>query len=941
MMLFTRRLEKTMDNPDKEIAKVPAASRSFDERPLNPLVDEQQILKRMSVTSGEVFWTADLNFQTQYVSPSVYYLTGETPEEHKKKGITDKFTPESVAILLRAYEDRNKQVLEGNADPNEGLRVDVEHYDNAGGRFWVQISAIGVRDEKGQLIGIQGITRNIHEAKTAQLKLAQSEARFRMLAENLHGVIYLCHNDQRFRTVYISESIYDLLGYPAEMFISDELSFAELYHPDDQARVYDAVDKCITEGKAFHLIYRAKHRDGTWRWIEEKGKTIAGERGEKLLEGFLSDVSERIAREEQVRESESRFEQLFNANNDSISLVYLLPNGELSNFIEINDAAGEVIGYSKEELLQMGIQDLEEPTSAAEIEKRINEIKQNGFSRFETRFVAKDGAIVTLDVKTKLIEYQGRPALLNIGRDITQSKIDRKKLEESEEKFLKAFHNSPNIIGLSDLETGEYLEVNHTFTHKTGYTLEDIKGRKVADLLQLDPEFRRQAMEQLCKNGCVRDLETVIYTKANQPMQVSLSADLITIQGKQYNLTTGMDIGPIKQAEKELIRAKELAEESNRLKSHFLSNMSHELRTPLNGIMGFAQLLKERLQGEDDLEMANMIYSSGQRLLKTLNNILELSKIDAGKIQMQSQAVELVTLSKNAVKLFSPLALSKGMELQFKSSFSKLVVQSDDHILEKIIQELIHNAIAYTHEGIILLELYALESGDEKEIILAVSDPGIGITTEHQKQIFEPFRQASEGWNRSFEGTGLGLTICERYARALGAEIRLISEPGMGSTFSIVLPYSLVLDKDLQKEQYPDHSEVQVLPTAKAPARILLVDDDNLCETLVKHMLDAYAIVDYAASAVDALQMLNDGTYELILLDINLRRGIDGTQLLTQIREMPKYHDTPLIALTAYASEEERNALLDHGFSAHLSKPFLANDLRDIVKKWSKKGSGE
>ncbi len=762
-----------MDKPRIDLEKMPkpddTVSGGVLDRPLNPLLDEYQILKRMSNASSEVFWTADLQFRPLYVSPSVYYLTGETPEEHLSKSLIDKFTPESVALLLKAYEDQQKLVLEGKVDPNGCVRVDVEHYDYAGGRFWVQISAIGIRDENGELIGIQGITRNIHEAKTAQLKLEKSEARFRMLAENLHGVIYLCHNDKRFHMDYISESIYDLLGYPAEMFFSDEISFADLYHPDDRARVYETVSKRIAEGEAFQLIYRARHSDGSWRWIEEKGKSIQGIGSETMLEGFLTDVTERIAQEGRIRDSESRYEQLFNDNNDSISVVYLLPNGELSKFIEVNDAAGEVIGYSREELLQMSIQDLEEPTSATEIERRLTEISSKGCSRFETKMLAKDGSTVVLDVKAKLIEYRQRPALLNISRDITQSKIAQNKLEESEEKFYKAFHNSPNIIGLSDLETGEYLEVNHTFTQKTGYTPDNIKGKKIVDLMQMNHQFRHKAMELLTQNGSLRDLETVIYTKTGQALEVSLSAEIITLQGKQYNLTTAMDIGPIKQAERKLILAKELAEESNRLKSNFLSNMSHELRTPLSGILGFAQLLQERLNDEDDLDMANMIYTSGERLLKTLDNILELSKIESGKIQIRSQAVDLVALTKNAVKLFNPLALSKRLDLEFKTSFARLVIHSDDYVLEKIINELIHNAIAFTHEGKVTVGLYTSESETKKQLILAVSDTGIGITSEHQKHIFEPFRQVSEGWNRSHEGNGLGLTICERYTSVMSS----------------------------------------------------------------------------------------------------------------------------------------------------------------------------
>ena len=405
----------------------------------------------------------------------------------------------------------------------------------------------------------------------------------------------------------------------------------------------------------------------------------------------------------------------------------------------------------------------------------------------------------------------------------------------------------------------------------------------------------------------------------------------------QENIETLYDeIQHRKNTETALIQAKETAEENNRLKSNFLSNMSHEVRTPLNGILGFAELLREELNDERTHNMAVTIYKSGKRLLHTLDMVLDLSRIEANKQEITWHVLDLNDAVYKPVHLFTPSVTKKHLKLNFIPLDAPIYLRTDPTILNHILHELIANARKFTEEGAITVRLENNINTDGN-ICISVSDTGIGISKEHLAVVFEPFRQASEGWNRSFEGTGLGLSLCKKYAKLIHGEIKVQSEIGKGSTFSLLLPANLLCEPPAEPLDQVVKQENE-LPKVKVESnflpRILLVDDDYVCYSLVSKMLRDFAEVVHAPNGMEALDMIKHNSYPLILLDINLKSNLSGLIVLDEIRKLPLYSGVPVVAVTAYAMKGDREGLMGQGFSDYLSKPFNKEDLLKIFRQW-------
>jgi signal transduction histidine kinase/ActR/RegA family two-component response regulator len=424
------------------------------------------------------------------------------------------------------------------------------------------------------------------------------------------------------------------------------------------------------------------------------------------------------------------------------------------------------------------------------------------------------------------------------------------------------------------------------------------------------------------------------FIKEIDDLAVGIYEMKVTIQSIIEELKSEIVIR--QKTEDELLHAKEKAEESNRLKTNFLANMSHELRTPLSGILGFSELLSATCNEPANHEMVSMISQSGDRLLKTLNLILDLSRVEANNQEIELKTIDLNEHILQAVRLFQPVAFQKNLELSFEPADSIRFIKSDPNMIEHITYELVNNAIKYSNTGRILI---TAKLKSDFYVLIQVQDSGIGIPIDKQDIIFDAFRQVSEGWNRTFDGPGLGLTICKKYANLLGGDISVESSPEKGSIFTVTLPYvaitpsseSEAIDKNRDSSLSAENklvSERNVLPN------VLLVDDDEVCHQLVRHMLLDIVQLDYAPSAEEGIKLMIDKAYDIVFLDINLKAELGGLGIIDEIKHFDNYRDIPVVAITAYAMLGDRNNFLSHGFSDYLSKPFTGNQLRAIVRKW-------
>lgn len=388
------------------------------------------------------------------------------------------------------------------------------------------------------------------------------------------------------------------------------------------------------------------------------------------------------------------------------------------------------------------------------------------------------------------------------------------------------------------------------------------------------------------------------------------------------NWGTQIDITERKSAEDAILKAKEKAEEASQLKSNFLSNMSHELRTPLIGILGYSEIMMNELVNSNYGEMASTIYQSGSRLLDTLNMILTLSKVESEKLNLNLTNVSLNELVDEVRILFDAVARKKNIELKSSCPPEGLLIKSDPKILREIFNNLVNNAVKYTEKGSVLIEVK--RNLLTNEMMFRVSDTGIGIQRDKLDIIFEEFRQASEGLARNFEGTGLGLSITKKFVQLLGGKIFVESQVGLGSTFTVVLPYTPSTESAKQVKHIDEKTSRQQI-LSKAPRErksLLIVENDRINAAVI----EAYVKKDYDVEVVgrgeDAVKKVSEKQYDAILMDINLGSGINGVEATQQIRKLKGYERTPIVAVTAFALKGDKEEFLSKGCTHYISKPF-------------------
>ncbi|MCD4724956.1 MAG: response regulator [Bacteroidales bacterium] len=497
----------------------------------------------------------------------------------------------------------------------------------------------------------------------------------------------------------------------------------------------------------------------------------------------------------------------------------------------------------------------------------------------------------------------------------------------------------PALVYFKDTDL-KYILVNKSFERFVNLPFYVIKGKMVEDLI---PEYKMnnysEMEREVIQSGLpLYNIEEFIQQEEKEVWLTSNLAPFRDTEGEIIGLVgISWDITERKKHENELQYAKEQAEEGTRAKSEFLANMSHEIRTPMNGIIGMAEILKQASLGEEEKENLEILISSTRSLLSLVNDILDISKIEAGKLELEIEDFEIRKILKDIENILYIKAEEKILD--YKTFINPNVpdfLRGDPSRLKQIILNLVNNAVKFTKKGFVHIFIDDLEEhADEVILMIKVVDSGIGISDDGKKNLFQLFSQVDTSTTKNYGGTGLGLSIAKRLVMMMQGEIGFESKQDKGSTFW----FTVKLEKCSQKIVSPESAKKKPVPDKKPfkMLSILLAEDNEINQKIIQYSLtNAGYKVDIANNGQEAIDMYHAGNYDLVLMDVQMPI-LDGFEATVHIRNIESAilngaHRTPIVALTANAMKGDREKCLDAGMDEYLSKPFTPNDLISIIR---------
>jgi PAS domain S-box-containing protein len=804
---------------------------------------------------------------------------------------------------------------------------------------WVRIIGIPVFEEK-ECVGIYGLIQDINGRKSAEINLIKERQRLDYVIQG--AKLGTWEWNIQTGEIIFNEQWASFIGYkPNEIFPCSADDLRNYIYPADAKRAEDAMTDYFNGTTDFYQCeMRMIHKEGHLIWLLVQGKVLTWTEDGKPQ--WMYGTHYENTKEKQLIEELTKSESYARSLIESIpDLLFVLT--EEGTFLDYK-AQDEDLYSQPGFFLGKNFRNVFPPELAQQIDKEISEaIRLNKLVEFNYSMTIQN----TEKYYNARIVPVEHDKVVVLCRDETAKVLAEKELLTLNKKFKSIFDNCPIGIALADFETGRFIEVNKALLTFLGYSKEEMLSFTFKDLTPSEydkqEQIRRDSLE---KSGRFDHYEKESLSKGGKRIPIALNGVSITDElGRQLILSIVQDISAQKEYEISLKQAKEQAEIANNAKSEFLTNISHEIRTPLNAIIGFTDLLLKTPLGEAQREYMTTVFQSANVLLELINDILDLSKIEAGKLDLQVEEVNLRELSNQVVEILNYQALKKNINLRanLSSSLPKLVF-GDILRLRQILFNLLSNAIKFTEEGIVELKIEVLETQTDKQLQkfrFSVIDTGIGIALENQQKIFEAFTQENPTAVKKYGGTGLGLTISNRLLALMGSKLALESKQGEGSTFyfDLTLKPNLSDADNKTRELYEEEGlsgRRRPKPSSSTDGSILIVEDNAANMLLMKsyfnNIIPGVRLLE-AENGEIALRLFKEFKPKLVITDIQMPK-LNGYELTTRIRNLTFGKQVPIIAITAGILNGEREKCLELGMNDYLSKPVLQETLRHVLEKW-------
>lgn len=887
--------------------------------------------------AGVIDWnipTGDAHF-----SPRWYELSGYDPATFPTRlsALRDLVHPEDLPGALADIQD----VLEGR----KAVHASVHRLRHRSGH-WIWVSSrsmVSARDAQGNPVRMIGTHIDITDRVVAEQARRESEARLvesehRLAEASRIGALGYWELDMATGQYWWSKEQYLLCGMaPGEPITQD--TFLAMVHPSDRA-TFDLAFQRVLAGELVDLEFRIVQPDGGVRHFLGRAE-FGGDPDHRPVKvrGTNLDITERKRMEEALRGIQ--------ANLEAAQRIAHLGNWTwdiASGRLEWSDEMFRILGHAPHSF-QPTYQGLLEqvpredrPLLEASVSAALEGVRP---FHLHHRLRRADGSECVVEAQGEVTrDMEGRPLrMVGTAQDISLQKaaetalqtlnetLEQRVAQRTQELLVERnfistiLETAGSMVVVLD-EAGRVLRFNRACEQVTGFRFEEVRGRAVWDVLV--PEDEREAVQGGFQNLASQPMATTcmshwVTREGTRRLIAWANASILGPAGEVIVIATGTDITDQYQAEQELIRAKQHAEQANQAKTEFLSRMSHELRTPLNAILGFAQLLEwdgGRGLTDGQRRQVSEILHAGRHLLELINDVLDLARIEADHLPMSLRPTPAGQVVEDALRLVAPKAGQAGIAIRLQDSVAWPLVLADGLRLKQVLVNLLTNAIHYNRAGgRVMVDIAA--SGPDR-VRLRVSDTGRGIPPEKMDALFIPFERL--GAERSgVDGVGIGLALSRKLMEGMGGLIGAESCLGEGSTFWVELPLAPPQEPELKRPVLPRAGSGRALGSRPF---VLYVEDNPANAAVVRDALATHGGYDLATagSSEDALGMLETRTPDILLLDLNLP-GLDGYGFLRLLRAREDCHDLPVIALTAEAFPGDVARGIEAGFFAYLTKP--------------------